>query len=497
MRGNGRSVQGWTLALTSMGAMMVALDGTVVATALNRIRVDLGASIEQLEWTVNAYALTFAVLLMTGAALGDRFGRRRLFAIGLGLFTVSSALCALAPGISWLIAARAVQGCGAALVMPLAMSLLSAAYPPQRRARALGLFSGMMGIAVMAGPLAGGVITQDLDWQWIFWLNVPLGVIGIPLVLRRLPESHGPAAALDVRGLTLVTLGAFGLVWGLVTANSAGWGSARVDVALAGGAASIVLFVLWERRAPEPMVPMKLFRSRGFSAGNGGSVFLYASIYGALFFISQFLQTGLGDSPLTAGLHMLAWTASVTIVAPIAGAWTDRIGARRLASTGLALQAAGMFWISVIARADLPYPHMIPPLIISGCGASMAMPAAQISVINAVLPMQIGKASGVFNTLRQFGGALGVAVLAPVFTAAGSYATPHTFTDGFAATMAVCGGLALAGAFAFLAIPSNSSSSSGSNSNEPQPTPAPEPAPAPEPMSAQDAMLEAAGSVKE
>jgi MFS family permease len=237
MRANGaneQSVQAWTLGLTSMGAMMVALDGTVVATALSRIRVDLGASIGQLEWTVNAYALSFAVLLMTGAALGDRFGRRRLFAVGLGLFAVSSALCALAPGISWLIAARAVQGCGAALVMPLAMSLLSAAYPPQRRARALGFFSGMMGIAVMAGPLAGGLVTQYLAWQWIFWLNVPIGAIAIPLALRRLPESRGPVAAVDVTGLALVTLGALGIVWGLVTANSAGWGTVRVDVALAG-----------------------------------------------------------------------------------------------------------------------------------------------------------------------------------------------------------------------------------------------------------------------
>ena len=483
MRGNERSVQGWTLALTSVGAMMVGLDGTVVATALNRIRVDLGASIEQLEWTVNAYSLSFAVLLMTGAALGDRFGRRRLFAIGLSLFTVSSALCALAPSINWLIAARAVQGCGAALVLPLAMALLSGAYPPGRRARALGLFSGMMGIAVVGGPLAGGLVTQDLAWQWIFWLNVPVGLIAVPLVLRRLPESRGPAAAVDITGLALVTLGAFGLVWGLVTANSAGWGSARVDVALAGGAASIVLFVRWELRAAEPMVPMALFRSRGFAAGNGGAVFLYATIYGALFFVSQFLQTGLGDGPLKAGVHMLAWTTGVTVVAPLAGAWTNRIGARRLAVTGLVMQTTGMLWISLIARSDMPYPELIAPMIISGCGAAMAMPAAQISVINAVLPTQIGKASGVFNTLRQFGGVLGIAVLAPVFTAAGSYATPHTFANGFAAAIGVCAGLSFAGALAFAAIPAGPGK--------------PAPLRVPAPVSVSDAMLEPAGSVKE
>ncbi len=488
-RANGRSLQGWTLALTSVGAMMVALDGTVVATALSRIRVDLDASIEQLEWTVNAYSLSFAVLLMTGAALGDRFGRRRFFAIGLGLFTVASVLCALAPGIGWLIAARAVQGCGAALVMPLAMALLSAAYPPERRARALGLFSGMMGIAVVAGPLAGGLVTQNLAWQWIFWLNVPLGALGVPLVLRRLPEGRGPAAAVDVVGLALVSLGAFGLVWGLVTADSAGWGSARVEVALAGGAASIVLFVLWELRVREPMVPMALFRSRGFSAGNGGAVFLYASLYGELFFIAQFLQTGLGDRPLTAGVHMLAWTTGVTVVAPLAGIWTNRIGARRLAVTGLALQAAAMLWIALLARPDLPYPRLIAPMIIAGCGISMAMPAAQISVINAVRPTQIGKASGVFNTLRTFGGVLGVAVLAPVFTAAGSYASPRAFTDGFAAAIAVCAGLSLAGSLAFLAIP-------GTARRKAAAVTAPA-APADKPVSAHDAMLEPVGSVKE
>jgi EmrB/QacA subfamily drug resistance transporter len=450
---NGGPSRGWTLALTSAGSMMVALDATVVATALSRIRVDLGASIEQLEWTVNAYSLSFAALLMTGAALGDRFGRRRLFAVGLALFTVASALCALAPGIGWLVAARAVQGCGAALVTPLAMALLSSAYPPERRARALGVFGGVTGIAVMAGPLVGGAVTQDLAWQWIFWLNVPLGLIGIPLVLRRLPESRGPAGSIDVVGLALVTGGALGLVWGLVSTGSAGWGSARVDAALAVGAVLIALFVRWELRARAPMVPMGLFRSRGFAAANLGALLLYASLYGALFFIAQFLQTGLGDRPLTAGLHLIAWSAGVTVVAPLSGAWANRIGARRLAVTGLALQAGGMAWIALIAEPTVAYPDLIAPLFVAGCGVAMAMPAVQISVINAVAPAQIGKASGVFNTLRQFGGALGVAVLAPVFTAAGGYGSPQAFADGFAAVVAAIAGLSLAGALACLAIP--------------------------------------------
>ena len=218
--------QRWVLALTSVAAFMAGLDVLVVATALTTIRHSLGASIGQLEWIVNAYTLSLAVLLMTAAALGDRFGRRRLFVAGMALFTAASAASALAPGIGWLIAARAVQGAGAAMLMPHAMALLSAAYPPERRARALGVFSGVMGLAILAGPIVGGAVVQGLAWQWIFWLNVPIGLLLIPLVLTRIEESFGPRVRLDAGGVLLVTGAALGLVWGLVRGNAAGWGSA-------------------------------------------------------------------------------------------------------------------------------------------------------------------------------------------------------------------------------------------------------------------------------
>jgi len=239
----------WVLALASVASLMVALDTLVVSTALTTIRSDLGASIEQLEWTVNAYNLSFAVLLMTAAALGDRFGRRRLFAAGLGLFVASSAACALAPGVGWLIAARAVQGVGAAFVMTLALALVSAAFPPERRGSALGVFFGVTGLAVGSGPVVGGAIAEGLAWEWIFWLNVPIGLVLIPLVWRRIEESFGGDTGIDVQGLALVTGGALGIVWGLVRGNAAGWGSVEVVGSLVGGVLVAGAFVAWEPRA--------------------------------------------------------------------------------------------------------------------------------------------------------------------------------------------------------------------------------------------------------
>ncbi|WP_024934810.1 DHA2 family efflux MFS transporter permease subunit [Actinomadura welshii] len=443
----------WVLGLASAASVMVALDATVVTTALSRIRLDLGTSMEQLEWTVNAYSLSFAVLLMTGAVLGDRFGRRLVFTAGLALFTAASAACALAPDVGWLIAARAVQGAGAALVMPLAMALLSAAYPPPDRPKALGLFAGLTGLAVVGGPVIGGAVTQGLAWEWIFWLNLPIGLVVVPLVLRRVPESRGGGQAVDAAGLVLVTGAALGLVWGLVRSQAAGWGSAEVAGSLIAGVVCGVAFVAWERVARQPMLPLELFRLRGFAAGNAAGVFLYAALYGSLFFAAQYFQTGRGDRPLAAGLHLLAWTASVTVVAPLAGRLVNRVGARPPAAAGLALQAAGMGWLALAATPSVPYWQLVAPMLVAGAGVSMAMPATQTAVLNAVAPQRIGNASGVFNTGRQLGGVFGVALLALAFGRAGSYAGPDAFADGFAAATGVSAALSLAGALAALAIP--------------------------------------------
>jgi EmrB/QacA subfamily drug resistance transporter len=443
----------WVLVLTGIGSLMAALDTLVVSTALSTIRVDLGASIEQLEWTVNAYNLSFAVLLMTGAALGDRFGRRNLYAAGLVLFSAASAACALAPDAAWLIAARAVQGAGAALLAPLALALLSAAFPPERRGTAIGIFSAITGLAVASGPLVGGAVVQGLAWQWIFWINLPIGLVAAPLVLFRMRESYGADTALDIRGLALVTGGALGIVWALVRGNTVGWGSPEVIGSLVAGLVLVAAFVAWELRAAEPMLPMRFFRSRAFSAGNAAIFFTFASLFGAVFFFAQLMQTVLGYGPLGAGLRLLPWTAMFMTVAPIAGMLADRYGERPFMVAGLALQAVGMIWLALITGPSLAYSHMLTPLVVAGIGVSMAIPAAQNSVVGSVGMDAIGKAAGTNSTMRELGGVFGIAVAVAVFVAAGGYASPQAFTDGFVPATGVCAALSVAGALAGLALP--------------------------------------------
>jgi EmrB/QacA subfamily drug resistance transporter len=448
-----RSARAWVLALTGIGSLMVALDTLVVSTALSTIRVDLGASIEQLEWTVNAYNLSFAVLLITAAALGDRLGRRRLFAAGLGVFAASSAACALAPDVGWLIAARAAQGVGAALVMPLGLAILSAAFPPDRRGAAIGIFSAITGLAVASGPFVGGAIVEGIAWEWIFWVNVPIGVLTIPLALRRIEESFGPDTALDIPGLALVTGAALGIVWGLVRGNGAGWESLEVVGSLAAGTLLAVAFVAWELRAREPMLPMRFFRSRAFSAGNAAIFFVFASLFGGVFFFAQLLQTGMGYGPLDAGLRLLPWTGTFILVAPIAGTAADRLGERPLMVAGLLVQAAGMAWIASIAAPGLAYSELVVPLIVAGVGVSMAIPAAQNSVVGSVSVEAVGKAAGTNSMMRELGGVFGIAVLVAVFAGAGSYASAEAFTDGFAPAIGVGAGLSVLGAIAGTALP--------------------------------------------
>jgi len=448
-----RATTAWVVVLTGVGSLMAALDTLVVSTALSTIRVDLGASVEQLEWTVNAYNLSFAVLLITAAALGDRYGRRNLYAAGLGLFTAASAACALAPDVGWLIVARAVQGAGAALLLPLGLALLSAAFPPERRGTAIGIFSAITGLSVASGPLVGGAVVEGIAWEWIFWLNVPIGLLAIPLVLTRMEESVGPDTALDIRGLALVTGGSLGIVWGLLRGNAAGWASLEVVATLAVGVLLVAAFVAWELRAREPMLPMRLFRSRAFSAGNAAIFFTFASLFGAVFFYAQLLQTGLGHGPLGAGLRLLPWTATFITVAPIAGALADRIGERPLMVGGLSLNAAGMAWLALIAEPGLAYSSMLAPFIVAGVGVSMAIPAAQNSVVSSVAMDAIGKAAGTNSMMRELGGVFGIAVAVAVFAGAGSYASAAEFTDGFGPAIGVAAVLALAGAIAGAALP--------------------------------------------
>jgi EmrB/QacA subfamily drug resistance transporter len=443
----------WVLALTSVVSFMVSLDSQVVATALPVIRVHLHASLAALEWTVNAYTLSFAVLLLTGAAVGERLGRRRMLAAGVGLFTAASAACALAPNAGALIAARTVQGAGAALMLPLALAALSAAFPPQRRAWALGIFSSVTGIAVLAGPVVGGAVTQGLAWPWIFWLNVPIGAVMIPLILTRMTATAGTRANLDPVGLILATGGALGLVWALIRANSIGWASAQTVTTLTAGVLLAVVFVAWELRTANPMVPVRLFGERSFAAGNAAAFTVFAMLLALVFLMAQFLQTGLGFGPLGTGLRLLPGWATLTLIAPFAGTLIARIGERPLISGGLTVAAGGLAWIALIARTGLPYEDLIAPLILAGSGASVAIPATMSAVMTSVPPKAIGQASGTLNMLRQLGGVFGIAICAAVFAARGGYASPADFTRGFGPAMGACAGLALLGAAAALAIP--------------------------------------------
>jgi len=443
----------WTLAISALAIFMVSLDNLVVSNALTSIREDLGASLEALEWTVNAYTLAFAVFLLTGAALGDRYGRRRVFVVGLAIFTGASAAAALAPSTGALIAARAVQGIGAGIVAPLSLTLLSAATAPERRGLALGLWSGISGLGVALGPLVGGAVIEGISWQWIFWLNVPVGLVLAPLALRRLDESHGPANRLDLPGLALASTGLLGVVFGVVRGNPAGWSSVEVVGPIVAGAALLVAFVAYELRAPAPMLPMRFFRSRAFAATNGVSLTMTFGIFGSIFLLAQFFQTVQGYSPLEAGLRTLPWTGMPMLVAPVAGVLSDRLGSRPLMATGLFLQAIALTWLAVTSSPDVAYGTLVPAFVLGGTGMALVFAPAANAVLGAVRPEEAGQASGATNAIRELGGVLGVAVLAAVFTGAGGFETPQAFVDGLVPALWVGAAVLVVGGLIALLVP--------------------------------------------
>lgn len=444
---------GWTLAIVSIALFMTSLDNLVVGVALPSIRTDLGGSLESLEWTVNAYTLSFAVLLITGAALGDRFGRKRMFTIGLSVFTSSSAAAALAPSVDALIAARALQGAGAAMVLPLTLTLLAEAFPAAKRGLALGIWAGVSGLGVALGPFVGGAVVEGISWHWIFWLNVPTGVVLIPLAVRRLTESFGPGAKLDLPGLGLVATGLFGLTFGIVRGQPLGWTSTTVVTSLALGVALLIGFFVWESRAKDPMLPLRFFRSRGFSATSGVSFAMFFGVFGSIFLLSQFFQNAQGYGPFKAGLMTLPWTGMPMIVAPIAGILSDRIGSRPLMAAGLALQAGAIFWLSQAATVDVAYSLLLVPFIMGGTGMALVFAPAAGATLAAVRPEEAGQASGATNAIRELGGVMGVAVLASVFSAHGGYTSPQAFVDGMTSALPIGAGVLVAGALVALLVP--------------------------------------------
>jgi EmrB/QacA subfamily drug resistance transporter len=448
-----QSRNGWTLAIVSVALFMVVLDNLVVSVALPTIHRDLGASIQSLEWTVNAYVLSYAVLLLTGAALGDRFGRRRMFLLGMALFTAASAAAALAPSTGALVAARAIQGIGAAIVTPLTLTLLAEAFPGERRGMAIGVWSGVSGVAVALGPLVGGAVVQSISWHWIFWINVPIGLALLGPASKVLNESHGPYGHLDLRGLLFGSGGAFGIVFGLIRAQSLGWGATGVVIPLAIGLVLLAAFVAWERRAAEPMLPMSFFAERSFAVTNVASLSMYFGMFGSIFFLSQFMQNVLGNTPLQAGLKLLVWTGATMIVAPFAGVFSERIGSRPFMAVGLSLQAGALAWLAATASTHMHYSQMIVPFIMAGAGMALVFAPSANAVLSSVSDQQAGQASGANNAIREIGGVLGVAVLASVFTGSGGYQSAPAFMAGLTPALWVGVSVLAAGALVVIAVP--------------------------------------------
>lgn len=443
---------GWVLTLTSAAFFMSCLDTLVVATALPRIQESLHVGFANLQWTVNAYNIAVAAGIICAAALGDRFGRRRFFCLGLALFTVASAACALAPSADILIGARTLQGLGGAVILPLSLTILTEAFPAERRATVFGIYGGLAGLAVALGPIVGGAITEGIDWHWIFWINIPIGVAATALSARLLPKTFGPRTPIDLGGVALCTIAMVGVTWGLVRANDVGWASTEIVGTLAVGAAALAAFLAWERRAAHPMLSLRLLRIPTFAAGNAAAFFSMASISAGAFLTSQYFQFALGYSPLQSGLRLLPFFGTPMIVAPLAGKFSERLGARPVIVTGLTMLGGGFIWVALAASLHPSYPILVAGLLIAGVGVSMTIPTVPTAVFSAVDPAEMGAASGTNNMLQRFGAVLGVALTSSVFSAYGSIGTPSGFTNGFRPGIAVAAALALVGSLAGLAV---------------------------------------------
>jgi EmrB/QacA subfamily drug resistance transporter len=441
------------LAAVGIPTFMVTLDNLVVSTALPVIRTDLGASITDLQWFVNAYTLPFAAFLLTAAALGDRIGRRRMFLAGIVVFTLASAAAALATAPWQLTAARAVQGLGGAAVAPLALTLLAQAVPDRMRTAAVGIWGGISGLGVAVGPVVGGAVVEGLDWHWIFWLNVPVGVVAVVLAATVLSESRGGARRLDPLGLLLSAAGMLLLIWGVVDGPDHGWTSARVLTMLITGGALIALFIAWQARNRTPMLPLGLFRSRGFSLVNIVTLTFSAGTFGAVFLLAQFFQVVQGLSPLDSGLRTLPWTAAPMVVAPLAGIFGDRIGQRNLIFAGQVLLAGAILWMGLAIDADVTYSHLVLAFVMAGVGMGLTFAPISTMALASVTEQQRGVASGANNTIRELGVATGVAALASIFSSYGSYATHDTFVDGLVPAVLVGAAIVAAGAVVAMWLP--------------------------------------------
>ena len=435
----------WILILTSLGFFMSMMDSMIVTTASTAIRLDFRITVGTLQWALNAYNITIAAVLLVGVALGERYGRRRVYSYGLVVFTLGSILCALATNITWLIIARVVEGMGASVMTPLSMAILTHALPVSERGRALGIWSGVGGLALVVGPSLGGLIVARLSWQWIFWINVPVGVVALGLTGRLLPESYGRRERLSGLDAILIMVASAGLIWALSALTSA-----QVDrgvvMSIGSGSGLLGAWFIWrQKQAAQPLMPLNFFHSAVFRGGNWATFLLYASIYGVVFFLPQFFQIVGQANALTAGLELLPWTGTLVMVAPFTGWAVDRFGERRMAMLGLLNQGVGYGALAGLAAPTRGYGWYVGPLILAGCGLSMAGPALQKAVLSTVAPVALGKASGIYNVFRLLGGAIGTTLAVAVFGYFGRVQTAVTFTQGFQAAMILAAGLSLLG----------------------------------------------------
>jgi len=441
------------LLATGIPMFMATLDNLVMTNALPVLHTQLHASVEELQWFINAYTLVFASLILFAVAVGDRFGRRTVFAAGIAIFTLASAAAAFATDPTQLIIARAVQGLGGAGIMPLSLSLLAGSVEPRRRPLAIGIWGGIAGLGVAVGPLIGGAVVEGWNWQGIFWINVPVGIIAIPIILAVLPNAFGEKVRADIVGVLLAGLGVLGIVFGIVRGNPAGWDSAEVLGSLIAGAVLLAVFFVWELRHKAPLLPLRLFRDRSFSVANVVGFGFSFGMFGAVFILIQFLQIVQGHSPLEAAVLTTPWTLAPMFVAPLAGIFAGRIGTRNLIVAGLLFQSAGLFWLAMSMSATVPYTTMLPAFISAGVGMGLVFAPSSTAVLANMRPEDSAKASGTNSTVREIGVALGIAVLTAVFTGAGGQLTPTGYVDAAVPAVFVGAVVVLATAVAGLFLP--------------------------------------------
>jgi EmrB/QacA subfamily drug resistance transporter len=443
----------WTLGAVSLGLFMIMLDTTVVNVALPSIQQSLGLSLSELEWVVAGYALTFAALMLTGGKLADLLGRRRVFVAGLVVFTLASLACGLAGSAEVLIGARVVQGIGAAMMNPATLSIITATFPPRQRGTAIGIWAGVSALALAIGPLVGGLLSEHVDWSWIFFVNVPVGIVAIAAAYAFIDESRDTSRDQrpDVPGLVTSGVGLFALTYALIEANSHGWGSTRILGAFALAAVSLAAFVLLELRQRRPMLDLTLFRNATFSGANVAMLLVALAMFGVFFYVSLYVQQILGYSPVEAGASFLPATILIAVLAPFVGRVVDRVGSRWLTSSGMVLLALSLVLFARLGTGS-SYWEILPGLVVMGVGMALTMTPTTAAAMGSVPRDQAGVGSAVLNSMRQVGGSLGIAITGAIVAhvtstslAAGD-TQPVAFVHGFQRGLEVAAAIALAGA---------------------------------------------------